>query len=77
MRGYFLRESAAPAASNAIPRSRGQCNAMRAEPKRPHLSIAAPGDELAGDQDPDRRRDPDSRSCVGHGEDDQQAHDAA
>ena len=39
---YFLRESAAPAASSAIPSTRGQCSAIRSEPNSPQRSIAAP-----------------------------------
>jgi hypothetical protein len=39
---YFFSESAAPTASRKIPRTRGQWSAIRSEPKRPHLSIAAP-----------------------------------
>ena len=41
-RRYFLSESAAPAASSAIPSTRGQWSAIRSEPNRPQRSIAAP-----------------------------------
>ena len=67
----------APIASSTMPSSRGQCSGIRSEPEEAPAVDRRAHRELAGDEDPDRRRDADARACVRDREDDQQAHDAA